>query len=49
MAGTIRNNGDNSSREIKRAEITRARRAAQAGRRELRALDDRALRGRAGR
>jgi hypothetical protein len=49
MSGTIRNNGDNSSREIQRAAIQRERRLAAMGRRESRALDDRALKGRTGR
>lgn len=49
MAGTIRNNGENSARELARARVQAERRAASNGRREARALDDRALRARIGR
>lgn len=49
MSGTIRSNGQNSAREVKRAEIQRNRRAAQRERYETRAMDDRALHARIGR
>jgi hypothetical protein len=48
MSGTIRNNGQNSARELERARVQADRRRAARGRLEERALDERALRARTG-